>query len=80
MPVKTGPKRRQLLTDPQYSRHRLCGADGRAMAGNGVNILAARLQVLGAEGEMVRGPEDQQASSHSSVCVYYAVKGKGVAE
>lgn len=43
-----GPKRRQLLTDPQYSRHRFCGADGRAIAVNGANILAARLQVLGA--------------------------------
>ena len=44
-----GPKRRQLLTDPQYSRQDIVSrADGRAIAVNGANILAARLQVLGA--------------------------------
>ena len=43
--------------DPQNSRQSIVSrADGRAIAVNGANILAARLQVLGAEGEIVRGP------------------------
>lgn len=36
--------------DPQYSRQDIVSrADGRAIAVNEANILAARLQVLGAE-------------------------------
>lgn len=57
--------------DPQYSRQSIVSrADGRAIAVNGANILAARLQVLGAEGQdsaWTRG--GQQASSRFGVRV-----------
>ena len=55
-------------------------ADGRAIAVNGANILAARLQVLGAEGEIVVEPGWSAGLVTFCIAVYYAVKGKGVAE
>lgn len=42
--------------------------------------MAARLQVLGAEGEIVVEPGWSAGLVTFCIAVYYAVKGKGVAE